>query len=106
VPDVLLNDISQCLLRAVQGEAIVIIQTIVLKDAFKFQQLGKDGVAIHARNVVDSTMCVIRPVEPAHGRAEWRPNRTTAASIKRASRPRWAAYHAALDILALVEVND
>jgi hypothetical protein len=53
--------------RARRGEAIVIIQTIVLKYAFKFQQLGENGVPIHVPNVVDSTTCVIRPVKRAHG---------------------------------------
>jgi hypothetical protein len=67
MPRFRLNDIAQRLLRAVQGEAIVIIQTIVLQHAFKFQQLGENGVPIHVPNVVDSTTCVIRLVERAHG---------------------------------------
>jgi hypothetical protein len=47
LPSVRLNHIPQGLLRAVQGDAIVIVQAIVLKHAFKFQQLGVYGVAVH-----------------------------------------------------------
>jgi hypothetical protein len=39
----------QGLLRAVQGNAIVVAQTVVLTYAFKFQQLGVYGVAVHDR---------------------------------------------------------
>jgi hypothetical protein len=45
LPSVRLNQMPHGLLRAVQGDAIV--QAIVLKHAFKFQQLGVYGVAVH-----------------------------------------------------------
>jgi|HubBroStandDraft_3_1064219.scaffolds.fasta_scaffold225019_1 hypothetical protein len=47
VPSVRLKDVPQGLLRTMQGNAIVIAQTVVLKYAFKFQQLGVYGVAVH-----------------------------------------------------------
>jgi hypothetical protein len=47
LPFVGLKDMPQGLLRAVQGNAIVIVQTIILKHAFKFQQLGEYGVTVH-----------------------------------------------------------
>ena len=47
MPSVRFKDMLQGLLRTMQGNAIVIAQTVVLKYAFKFQQLGVYGVAIH-----------------------------------------------------------
>jgi hypothetical protein len=80
VPDVRLKDMPQGLLCTLQGDAIVIVQPIILHHAFKFHQFGEYGVAIHIPRVVDSTACVIRPVEPAHRRCVrryhvWRPYR-------------------------------
>ncbi len=37
-----------------QGNAILIVQTIVLKYAFKFHQFGEYCVAVHVRNLDDS----------------------------------------------------
>jgi hypothetical protein len=59
VPRVRLKDMPQSLPRTVQGNPIVIAQAIVLKHAFKFQQLGEYGVAVHVRRLDDSATGVL-----------------------------------------------
>jgi hypothetical protein len=59
VPSVRLKDMPQGLLCAVQGNPIVVAQAIVLKHAFKFQQLGEYGVAIHSGRLDDSATGVL-----------------------------------------------
>jgi hypothetical protein len=65
VPSVRLKDMPQRLLCAVQGDAIVVAQAIVLKHALKFHQLGEYGVAVHVRNLDDSSTAVAAKARPA-----------------------------------------
>jgi hypothetical protein len=47
LPDIRLDNMPKCLLRAVQRKAVVVVQPVILKQAFELHQLGDNGVAIH-----------------------------------------------------------